>query len=307
MTIYRSPGGARAVERRYRELLAHWPVPCERLTVPTRHGDTFVVASGPPGAPPLIALHGSGTNAAMWLPQIRPMAAHLRVYAVDIIGEPGLSAPTRPPLGSGAYAHWLDDVLDALGLAEAPLLGVSLGGWLAIDYATRRPERVTRLALVAPSGVGRRRPGVMVAALLLMPFGDRGRRRTLRLALGPALPRPAGPALRATDARRAAVPETAGALAGLATDFPLLVFKHFKPRLAVPVFADEALGRLTMPVLAVLGGRDAMLDSHQTARRLSAVVPHAAVTLVPEAGHYPPDQTANMIDFLRDTGRVSHA
>jgi hypothetical protein len=122
--IYRSAAGAAAVEHRYRELLRRWPVPNETLTVPTGAGETFVVASGSPEAPPVVALQGSGANAAMWLPQIERLARHLRVYAVDVIGEPGLSAALRPPLASDAYARWLDDVLAALGLGESALLGV---------------------------------------------------------------------------------------------------------------------------------------------------------------------------------------
>ncbi|MEV6597574.1 alpha/beta fold hydrolase [Actinoplanes sp. NPDC051346] len=120
--------------------------------------------------------------------QIEGLSQRLRVHAVDVIGEAGLSAPARPPLGSPAYAEWLDDVLDALGLDAAAFLGVSLGGWLALDYAVRRPRRVNRLALLAPSGVGRRRLRVLLVAVALLPFGDAGLRRTMRFALGGAVP-----------------------------------------------------------------------------------------------------------------------
>jgi pimeloyl-ACP methyl ester carboxylesterase len=278
--IYRSAAGARAVERRYLELLDRWPVAGQRLLVPTREGETFVVASGPGDAPPVLALQGSGANTAMWLGQIGAWARHLRVYAVDVIGEPGLSAPSRPPMASEAYALWLDDVMRELGLTHTSMVGVSLGGWLALDYATRRPERVTRLALLNPSGVGRRKVGVLLAAGLLRPFGDWGRRETLKLAVGGTSRAPAG---RGTPL----------------ADFALLIFKHLKPRLQpIPVFDDDALRRLTMPVLAVVGGRDAMLDAHQTKRRLEAAVPHATARLLPEAGHLLPDQTATILDFL---------
>ena len=80
--------------------------------MPTRHGETFVVVCGPPSAPPMLLLHGSGANAAMWLAEIESWAARFRIYAVDVIGEPGFSAPSRPSLASDAYALWMDDVLD---------------------------------------------------------------------------------------------------------------------------------------------------------------------------------------------------
>src|SRR6185503_15773541 len=51
-SIYKSAAGKQAVERRYREALARWPVAHRQLVVPTRHGHTFIVASGDAGAPP---------------------------------------------------------------------------------------------------------------------------------------------------------------------------------------------------------------------------------------------------------------
>ena len=276
--IYRTAAGAAAVQQRYRELLESWPVPKQTLTIATRQGETFVVASGPPDAPPVVALQGSGATAAMWLRQIERLARRLRVFAVDIIGEPGLSAPPRPPLASDAYAQWLDDVLTGLGHGEVAMLGVSLGGWLALDYAVRRPGRVTRLALLSPGGIGRRRLGVLLAALALRPLGDRGLRQTIRLALG----RGAGDV----------IGDDVGALA-------LLIARHFRPRTErVPTFSDDALRQLAVPVMAVMGGRDAMLDSHATQCRLTATVPHATVHLLPQAGHLLPDQTQTILQFL---------
>jgi len=282
--IYRSPAGVDVVLGAYRQLLDEWPVPHERLRLPTREGDTFVLASGPVEAPPVLALHGSMSNASAWLPQIAALAPHLRVLAVDMIGEPGLSAPARPRLGSEAYARWLDDVLGGLGLSQVAMLGVSLGGWLAVDYATRRPGRVTRLALLTPAGIGRHKVEVLAQAILLRHFGDWGRRRTLRLAIG---------------GTRFDGDEQAAALG----EFALLAAEHFKPRMEpIPTFDDDTLGRLTMPVLAIAGGRDLMLDSRQTRARLEHAVPHATVTLLPEAGHLLPDQSAPVLRFLSGTG-----
>jgi pimeloyl-ACP methyl ester carboxylesterase len=155
--IWKSEDGRQAVERRYREILAHWPVPNDQLRVPTREGGTFVVACGPKDAPPLLLLHGSASNSFMWIGDIAEWSQHFRVYAVDVIGEPGLSAPSRPTLASGAYAEWLTDVANALSLPRFSLAGLSLGGWLALDYATKHPERIDKLVLLCPGGVGKNR------------------------------------------------------------------------------------------------------------------------------------------------------
>ncbi|HKS47121.1 MAG TPA: alpha/beta fold hydrolase [Amycolatopsis sp.] len=279
--IYTSEEGARLIERRYRELLDAWPVPHERLRIPTREGETFVVASGPRGAPAVVLLHGSMTNAVIWMGEVRTWAQDFRVYAVDLIGEPGLSAPSRPPLASDAYAGWLDDVLEGLGVTSASFVGASLGGLLAVDYATRRPERVERLALLAPAGIGRQKFGVLLAVLPLLLFGPPGVRAGMRLFLG----RP---------------PETVPAAEiRKYREYLLLVQRHFRPRRTLPVLDDHALRRLTMPVLVIAGARDAVLDSQGTQRRLAKTAPHATVRLLPGVGHFPAGQAAPVLDFLR--------
>ncbi len=276
--IYKSEAGARELRRRYREGLDAWPVPAEHLRVPTREGETFVVVSGPEDAPPVVLLHGAGANTTMWQDDITTWARHFRTYALDLVGEPGLSAPSRPPLASDAPARWLDDVLDALGIARAAFVGTSLGGWLALDYATRRPERVDRLALLCPGGVGRQKMGWLFRALLLRPLGAWGVRRSAGTVAG--LDRPEHRAV---------------------LDQLVLTFAQFKPRTErLPVFPDGVLRRLAMPVQVAVGGRDALFDSADTARRLARCVPHATVHVLPEAGHALLGQTDAVLTFLRN-------
>lgn len=284
-TIYKSESGASEIQRRYREALRTWPVPAEHVRVPTREGETFVAVSGPQDAPPVLLLHGSGANTAMWRDDIASWSRHFRTYALDLIGEPGLSAPSRPPLASDAYALWLDDVLEGLGVAAASIVGASLGGWMALDYATRRPERVTRLALLCPGGLGRQKTGWLFKALLLRPFGRWGIRQSARTVTG-------------LD-----TPQTRPILDDL-----VLTFTQFKPRTErLPVFSDGALRRLTMPVLVIAGGRDAMFDSEGTAWRVHQFVPHATVDLLPEVGHAILGQTDSVLAFLRGDWEVDNA
>jgi len=67
---------------------------------------------------PIILLHGSCSNSAFWFPEIMTLSNNFRVYAVDIVGEAGNSEEYRPDLSSDAFALWMKDVLDALGLAQ---------------------------------------------------------------------------------------------------------------------------------------------------------------------------------------------
>jgi pimeloyl-ACP methyl ester carboxylesterase len=277
--IYKSEKGRAEVEAKYREILAFWPVANTQKTVPTREGDTFVIASGPENAPPLLLLHGSAANASSFIGDVATWSKAFRVYAIDMIGEPGFSAPSRPRLASDRYVLWLDDVLSALSLTRISIVGISLGGWLALNYATERPERIEKLALLCPGGIGRQK-NFLRKALPLMLLGPWGARKVREMVFG--------------KASAATSP-----LQGRMRDFMQSIFANFRPRIErLPVYSDDALKRLTMPVLAIVGGRDALLDSEDTKRRLARNVPQADIRYLPEVYHYIPGQTEAIFDFL---------
>ncbi|MFL5296154.1 MAG: alpha/beta fold hydrolase [Phenylobacterium sp.] len=279
--IWKTPQGGEAVRARYAQFLSYWPKPSEQLRVPTSQGETFVVASGKLGAPAVVFLHGSASNSVVWLRDAAIMGEHFRVYAIDMIGEPGLSAESRPPLASGSYVGWLDDVLAGLGVERCALVGISLGGWLALEYATHRPERVSALALLCPGGVGRHR-NVLLWAAPLMLLGPWGRKVLMRRIGGPQPSGEASPAVQAFVAFNASIHE------------------HFKVRRErLPRFSDAGLQRLAMPVLAILGGKDVFIDSAGKRRRLAANLLHADIRYLPEAGHFLMGHTAEIDAFLR--------
>lgn len=278
-SVFKTPEGERAVRERYVEFLKYWPVANQQLRVPTREGETFVVACGPEDAPPLVLLHGASANAAMWMGDVRTWSENFRVYAVDIIGDAGLSAPSRPPLETDAHALWLDDVLAGLHVDRASFLGISNGGWLALDYAVRRPQRVQTLVVFCPGGVVRSK-NILLKVLPFLFLGKWGARRIRAMIIGGAVANP-------TKAQQAFA------------DFIALIFQHMRPRTKRhPIFTDDELRSLKMPVLAILGGKDVVLDSEAIKERLQRTLPDAEVRLIPEAGHFIPGQTQAIRDFL---------
>lgn len=124
-TLYKSPEGAKQVMAIYDGALKNWPVPYETRNISTRHGDTFVLVSGNENAPAMILLHGAGGNSSMWAGEVGEYSRHFRVYAADLPGEAGKSAPNRPAWDSLAFAEWLEDVFNGLNIERATLVGIS--------------------------------------------------------------------------------------------------------------------------------------------------------------------------------------
>lgn len=280
-TLFKSPAGEKAVMAFYDSALARWPVPFQTLNLPTRHGDTFVIACGAAGgaksAPPLVLLHGAGTNSAMWAGDVAEYSRHYRVYAVDLPGEPGKSAPNRLAWDSPAYAQWLQDVLDALKIEKTRLLGISQGGWTALKFTTYQPGRVEKLVVLTPGGITPDKLSFVVRALPLALLGRWGLKRINRMLFGDQ-----------------PVPEKVD-------EAVILVSSHFKPRVGVlPIFTDAELQRLTMPVLLLMGTQDALRDAQQIAARMRKLAPHLAVTTLPGAGHALVNTAPQIMPFLAE-------
>ena len=277
--VYRSALAASSIEAQYRAVLDQWPVAKTELTLPTRQGSTFVIACGPKNAPPIVLLHGAQANSAAWMPDIPLWSEKFRLFAVDMIGEAGLSAPVRPDLAGDAHALWLDDVLTELGISRAGFVGTSLGGWLALDYASKRPEAVQALALICPAGIGRQK-NFLLKALPLLLLGSWGRRRMLEMVFGPA---------------PEVMPEALRPFAALMND----IGKTVRPRVVtIPRLTDSQLRAFRMPILAIMGGRDVLLDSADTRERLQRNTPHAEIHFLAEGYHFLLDQAVPIMTFL---------
>ena len=97
--------------------------------------------------PAVIFVHGLGGFAESWRHNIGPLAARATVYALDLPGF-GDSAKPRTRYRLAYFANALRGFMDSLGLAQASLVGHSLGGAVSVTYALTHPSRVERLALV---------------------------------------------------------------------------------------------------------------------------------------------------------------
>lgn len=126
-SIYESPRGRFEILRTCAEAVARPGVEHVDLTVGTRFGDIHVLAIGTEDALPVVVLPGGNFLNPTCLVWFLPLAEEHRLYAPDIIGQPGKSAQERPRAGGDGYAWWVEDVLDGLGLERRPFVGISYG------------------------------------------------------------------------------------------------------------------------------------------------------------------------------------
>lgn len=102
----------------------------------------------------VILIHGLAGSADIWLNNIDPLSRHHRLYALDLPGF-GRSDKPGPPFSPSDYTRVLDDFMTALDIDRATLVGQSLGGGIALQYALQFPQKVRRLILVDSAGLGK--------------------------------------------------------------------------------------------------------------------------------------------------------
>jgi 2-hydroxy-6-oxonona-2,4-dienedioate hydrolase len=120
---------------------------------------TRYLASGEPGMPALLLLHGTGGHAEAYTRNLRAHGEHFRTYAIDLLGH-GWTDKPDVPMEIAAYVDHLVRVLDALSLSRVHLSGESLGGWVAARFAIEHPDRIGHLVLNTTGG-SRADPQVM--------------------------------------------------------------------------------------------------------------------------------------------------
>src|SRR5207249_4912908 len=104
--------------------------------------------------PVVVLIHGMASSSATWDPVIPLLAEHTTVVAPDLPGHGGSTNPGGD-YSLGAYASWIRDLMIALEIPRATLVGHSLGGGVAMQTAYQFPERYERLVLVSSGGLGK--------------------------------------------------------------------------------------------------------------------------------------------------------
>jgi pimeloyl-ACP methyl ester carboxylesterase len=116
------------------------------------HGHRVIYRAAGSG-PPVVLIHGMVNSSRHWRDVALRLAERYTVVAPDLIGH-GDSATPRGDYSLGAHAAAIRDLLTAIGIHEATIVGHSLGGGVAMQFFWQFPERVERLVLISSGGLG---------------------------------------------------------------------------------------------------------------------------------------------------------
>jgi pimeloyl-ACP methyl ester carboxylesterase len=266
MGIYKKTRIQKKMMAIYEEKFSRWPVPFETEYIQTHYGETHVVVSGSPENPALILLPGLAVTSMMWLPNIASLAKHYRCFAVDVIGDHGKSRLNNPriyPRTGKDYSFWLKQVYAGLGLSEAYLTGASNGGYAAINHALFAPEQVSKLVLMAPSGIELTIKKVLLKIFYYLIFPtDRNRKNLVNWFLG----------------NNQKVQEAFFEQMGQGM--------QIVPKGPIPILiSSNRLKMIRMPVMLILGENDPTISSRKAAERIRSNISQARIEEIPVVGH----------------------
>ncbi len=232
--------------------------------------------------PPVLLIHGIPTNGELWRDVMPRLAERARVIAVDMLGYGRSERPRGLPVDIGSHAAYLAEMLDALQIERATVVGHDIGGGAAQILAVRYPERVERLGLVncacydnwPVSGIKAIQATAPVVEHLPPGLTTDGLKLWLRRGF--------------VDQERA-------------DDFLDLFLEPFSTDEGLEVFVEHAraldsrqteeiaprLSTLRIPVAVVWGAQDPFLKV-EWAERLARDIPTAELTRIEHASHFAP-------------------
>jgi pimeloyl-ACP methyl ester carboxylesterase len=252
--------------------------------------------TGNRNAPALIFLHGFGSSLQTWEYWAEALSAHYRVVRFDL---PGFGLTGADPTGDYTDARAVQVLLalmDALGIHQATLIGNSLGGKIAWQFAAAHPERVRKLVLISPDGYESpgfeygKKPDVP-AVMQVLPYVLNSYLVRMNLTTAFADPRKMTPALVQRYKDMMLAP---GVRRAMLARMGQVVLQPPGP----------FLRRIEVPTLLMWGERDTMIP-YSNAKDYMAALPHARLVTFADLGHVPqeeaPDRALPALEkFLMD-------
>jgi pimeloyl-ACP methyl ester carboxylesterase len=259
-----------------------WPDPPQTFDIATHLGTTRAYRwPGDVTRPPVVFLHGAGSTALAWSDYVTRIDGRVAI-AIDTIGDLGRSEQEVAVADAADYATWLEETLAGLDVERAHLVGMSYGGFLALNQAARFPKRVASLTLLDPAGLAPIKLGPFIAWGMSVMAASRLPASLRTRAAG----RLRMPVLDDERLMRMLRMSAFGFTANLVRPDPL---------------TDEQLRSITAPVLLFVAAYSEAFSPTEAARRAETSMPDVEVDIVADAGHaLPLSHTDHVLDRMDD-------
>lgn len=286
LSFFGTPDGYDKVVDHYDRTVDGIGIPYESKYVKTSFGLTHTLTWGNEKGKPVVLWHGQNANASTWARWIPSLAQHYKIYAVDIIGGMGKSAPIRLSRKGAAYGDWAVEAVKGLGLQRANMIGTSNGSWVILKLGSVAPEMVSSAVLMSAAGF----MPLSLKLVVKIIFSSLSRdpeviaKRLVELLSPPNLP--ADPFY--------------------LEFFELILRSKFKGEPIAPRIADEEIRRLTAPTTLMMGQYEASFNPYKAIERGLKLLPNViAAEIVPDVGHSMEHRQPNwvisrVLDFLSE-------
>ncbi|OCR23880.1 3-oxoadipate enol-lactonase [Pseudomonas syringae] len=253
-----------------------------RLTAERTPAGTSYLATGQ--GHPVVLIHGVGLNKEMWGGQVVGLAPHYQVIAYDMLGHGASPRPAADTQLRG-YAEQLEELLDHLGLAQATVIGFSMGGLVARAFALHFPQRISGMVILNSvfNRSAEQRAGVIARTSQAAEHGPDAN---------------AAEALSRWFSReyQAANPAQIAAIRQvLADNDPQGYLTTYTLFATQDMYRAEDLGRIQVPTLIATGELDPG-STPEMARQLATHIPGAQVAVLAEQRHMMPVESPRLVN-----------
>ena len=271
-------GTESAFEKSYNSSLLLFDTPLTEIDVATKYGTAHVIVAGKDDAPPLVLLHGMNATSTMWYPNVKTLAKHFRIYAIDFILEPGKSVRKSSMDNTTEIIDWYSDIFRVLKLKKFYLVGASRGGWLSINIALKHSEKVLKMALLSPAqSFEWMKPKMDLFKNIAYSVSPK--RKNLRAALSTMTEN-------IDNINQTYINQYFLATQQASINMSIL---RMQP------FSKSKLKRLNMPILLMVGDHDMINGSHSLSKAQD-YVSNITTSIIPHAGHFLSMDQAEMVN-----------
>lgn len=270
----------------YDKSLKLWKVPYKEEYVATRYGKAHVIVSGPKEGKPLLLLHGMDASSTMWFPNSAAFSKNHRVYAIDFLLEAGKSEFKENSLTTDEIVNWYTEIFDHYKFKNFDIIGASRGGWIATLLAIQKNSEIGKLVLLSPAQTfeGVDQKGKASSALFLKIFPNKKKFKKTLDAFS-YYPQKIDPTYKKQF---------------------YLANKYSKSNtsfLKMQAFSDDALKKITIPVLVLIGDHD-VINSDKSLLRAKEFLSISKTQTIKNSGHFlSMDQSKEVngiiVDFLK--------